>query len=369
MRRIFQAAVTVATAAMLLGCGPTAKEKKVIEDLTSKMETICIGRFVMNVPQDVKIKGDVKLYFGLDESYKTVDVSIESSDSTTAAMRAEMDAEAQKIDKGDKNWKTKKSMLLDYRVIDDHMIYLRKQYSFESAAGSKHELHLLVGKTQLVLNADSFEGVPEAGRYEPDGKVETPEQVAARLFKIAGEIRAVDSPERAGPGYCLGPVVIDSNQDEEEGNTYMFLDQYPDFHLSVYNKGLTPDDPSDLLAQRAKAASVYSQVHAFRNRDITLGGMKAHEWLGRLTDYDHDDITLLKFVAESMRANPALERPYVNINLDTGGQLVRGPEADVGKYVSSSLTPKEGMAMWDAMIPSIRLRPDAIRSSGSGTAH
>jgi hypothetical protein len=60
MRRIFQAAVTVATAAMLLGCGPTAKEKKVIEDLTSKMKTICIGRFVMNVPQDVKIKGDVK---------------------------------------------------------------------------------------------------------------------------------------------------------------------------------------------------------------------------------------------------------------------------------------------------------------------
>jgi hypothetical protein len=310
-----------------------------------------------------------KLFFGLDESFKTVDVSIESPDTTTAGMRVMMDAEAEKIDRGDKNWETKKSMLLEYRVISDQVIYLRRQAAGEMAASSRHEVHVLVGKTQLMVSADSYEGLPGAGRYEPGGKVETPEQVAARLFKIAGEIRAVDSPERAGPGYCLGPVVIDGNQDEEEGNTYMFLDQYPDFHLSVYNKGLTPDDPSDLLAQRAKAASVYSQVHAFRNRDITLGGMKAHEWLGRLTDYDHDDITLLKFVAESMRANPALERPYVNINLDTGGQLVRGPEADVGKYVSSSLTPKEGMAMWDAMIPSIRLRPDAIRPTGSGTAH
>ncbi|CAE6969260.1 hypothetical protein R75471_07343 [Paraburkholderia domus] len=215
-----------------------------------------------------------------------------------------------------------------------------------------------------MLTADSYEGVPEAGRFEPGGKVESPEQVAARLLKIAREIRAYDTPEKAGPGYCLGPVVIDSNQDEEEGNTYMTLDRYPDFLLTTYSRGLVPDQPSDQLAQRVKATEGFPEIHVFRNRDATLGGMKAHEWLARRTDSNHEDIALLKFVAESMRPDPALMRPYLNINLNTGGQLTRGPEA--GTYVSSSLTPKEAMGLWDAMIPSIRLRPDAMRLKGNG---
>jgi hypothetical protein len=345
---------------MLLGCGPTPKEKKVIDELTSNMKPVCIGRFVMDVPVNVKIDGRVKLLYGLDVNYKTVDVEIESHDSSPSGMRA-MDAEAEKIDRGDKNWKTKKSMLLDYRVISDHMIYLRQQDSLESAGASKHELHVLVGKTQLVLTAESFEGVTDAGRYEPDGKVETPEQVAARLFKIAGEIRAVDNPEKAGPGYCLGPVVIDSSQDEERGNTYMTIDRYPDLIVEFFSEGLTPDQPDQQLAKRSKIVDGYSAIHVMRNRDTTLGGMKAHEWLARMTDHDHDDIEMLSFAAESMRPNPALTRPYLNITFDSGGQLGRGPAADIGKYFNSCLTPKEAMGLWDVMIPSIRPRPDAVR--------
>lgn len=139
---------------------------------------------------------------------------------------------------------------------------------------------------------------------------------------------------------------------------------YPDFLLTTYSRGLVPDQPSDQLAQRVKATEGFPEIHVFRNRDATLGGMKAHEWLARRTDSNHEDIALLKFVAESMRPDPALMRPYLNINLNTGGQLTRGPEA--GTYVSSSLTPKEAMGLWDAMIPSIRLRPDAMRLKGNG---
>lgn len=367
MTLVRRMAVSATILAMLAGCGPTAKEKKVIDELTSNMKTVCVGRFMMDVPQNVKVNGNVKLFYGLGRDSNTVDVSIESADSSVAAMRAAMDAEAQKIDKDDKNWETKKSMLLDYRVVDDHTIYLRQQDSLESAAGSKHELHLLVGKTRLLLTATSYEGLDAADRMEPDEKVETPEQVTTRLFQIAHGIRAIDTSDKVGPGYCLGPVVIDSNQDEEQGSTYMSLDRNPDFEVTVYNKGLTPDQPDDLLSGRAKAAAGYPQIHEFRNRDITMGGMKAHEWLAQITDHDHDDIAMLIFAAESMRPNPALVRPYMNITLETGGQLVRGPKSDLGKYVNSSLAPKEAMGLWDAMIPSIRPRPDAVRSASSKT--
>ncbi|MBK5054726.1 T6SS immunity protein Tli4 family protein, partial [Paraburkholderia domus] len=147
--------------------------------------------------------------------------------------------------------------------------------------------------------------------------------------------------------------MIDSDQDEEQGDSYMTIDKHPDLLLTAYSKGLTPDQPDDQLAQRVKDAADYSQIHVLRNGDVALGGMRGHEWIARVTD-EHDD-TLLWLVAESMRSDPALVRPYLSVNVHTGGQLVRGPDA--GTYVSSSLTPKEGMALWDAMIPSIRLRP------------
>jgi hypothetical protein len=169
-------------------------------------------------------------------------------------------------------------------------------------------------------------------------------------------------PEKAGPGYCLGAVVIDSNQDDEQGNTYMTIDRYPDLLVEFFNEGLALDRPDEQLAKRTQIANGYSPIHVLRNRDITPGGMTAHEWLARMTDHDHDDIEMLSFAAESIRPSPALIRPYLNITFGTGGQLGRGPEVDIGKYVSSSLTLKEAMALWDTMIQSIRVRPDAVNT-------
>ncbi|SAL76397.1 hypothetical protein AWB67_04919 [Caballeronia terrestris] len=337
----------------LAGCGPTAKEKKVIEGLTANMKTVCVGRFVMDVPRDMKVLGRVELSFGLDESFNTVDVEIESLDSTIEAMRAKASTEAERI-KSDQNWSTKKSMLLDYQVIDDRTIYLRQYDDIGSPSASKHALLVLVGSTQLRLTAESYEGVPDAGRYEPGGVTELPEQVAARMLKVAKQIRSYDDAEKAGPGFCLGPVVIDSNQDEEHADIDYMMDRHPDLLLNVYNKALLPDQPDELLAKRVRIADGRSDMHMLRNRDTTLGGMEAHEAVVRMTD-EHDNM-LLRFVAESMRARPALSRPYLSINLGTGGRL------GTGDYVSSSLTPNEGIGLWDAIVKSIRLRPNAVRA-------
>jgi hypothetical protein len=347
--------------ALLAGCGPTAQEKQVIDQLTSNVKSLCVGRFMMDVPQDMQVKGGITLYYGLDKSFKTVDVSIEALDSTADAMKEAVASEAEKLDKSDKNWETKRSMLLEYRVVDDHAIYLRKLRALESGDGSKHELHILVGGTRLLLAAESYEGIADAGYYEPGGKVETPEPVAARLFRIARQIRAYDVPGKAGPGYCLGPVVIDSDQDEERGSVYLRMGKYPDLLITIYSQGLVPDQPDQQLAKRMSVLESYSSVDVLRNVSTTLGGMKAHEWLGKMTD-DHD-VKVLLFAVESMRPNPALDRPYLNITLDAGGQ--RSSNRDDRKYVDSSLTPKEGVALWDTMIRSFRLRPDAVNHNAS----
>jgi len=344
--------------AILSGCGPTVNEKRVIADLTGHMKPLCIGRFVMNVPQDMTFDDNVTLYYGLTADFKTVDVSIESESATAESMRSQMDASAKEIDEGDKNWETKKSMLLDYRVISDHTIYLRRQDNLGTGAASKHELHVLMGDTQLLLQAESYEGVPHAGRYAPDGKVEPPEKVAERLFKIAGQIRRYDDPEKAGPGFCVGPVVIDSDNDEEQASMGFRMSRYPDLRVGIYSKALTPEGTDKPLLERVSRVTERFDFDVLRKGETSFGGMKGQEWLVKGIN-DHDNLILF-FQAESMRADPAFVRPLMSIDLQTGGQLSSG--TDQWKYVASSLTPREAVALWDAMIQSVRVRPDAARA-------
>ncbi len=333
-----------------------------VHDLAANMKTVCMGRFVMRIPLDMSVKGDVRLYYGLTEDVKTVDVSIESLDSTPEAMKVQVAAEAQKIDKSDKNRKTGKSMLLDHEVIDDRMIYLRKYDSLISAAASNHKLYVLVGATRLLLSADSYEGVAGAGRFSPAGKVEAPEEVKARLIKVARQIHAYDDPEKAGPGFCLGPVVINSDQDEEKAKIRFGMDRFPDLSLEIYSRRFTPDSHETLLGNM-KQLEEYSSVRVLRKGARAFAGMNGTQWLDRFTD-DHD-VERLTFAAwSSPDGNHSLGQPRLTIGLETGGRLSRGPNA--GKYVDSSLTPDEGVALWDAIIGSIRLRQDALQPGPHG---
>lgn len=339
----------------LAACGPTPREKQMIEELTGHMKPVCMGRFVMNVPQDMIFDGDVTLFYGLGKNFRTVNARIESQDATPESMRRQMDAEAREIDEGDKNRKTKKSMLLDYRVINDHMIYLRKHDDLISAKASNHELHVLVEKTQLILKADSFEGLDPG----PEFPIEPFEQVQARLFRIASEIRPYDDPETAGPGFCLGPVVIDSDNDEEEASMGFGISRYPDFSIGIYSKALTPEGTDKPLLERASAVTERFDFDVLRKGEASFAGMKGQEWLAKGIDA-HDNLMLF-FQVESMRADPAFVRPLMSINLKTGGQLL-GSGPNKGKYVASSLTPREAMALWDAMVQSVRVRADAVRA-------
>jgi hypothetical protein len=238
-------------------------------------------------------------------------------------------------------------------VINDHAIYLRYQADMAGLAGSYHEIHLLVGKTQLELKADSFEDVPQAGEFEPDGKAETPIKVEARLLKLASQIRAYDDAEKAGPGFCLGQVVIDSDHDEESSRVSFSMPKYPDLSFTSYSKALTPYDPQETLLGRMEKVSGQYAVDILRKGETTLGGMRAQEWLA--SGVNGHDNKVLSFAVESTRPDPAFTRPLMSFSLDTGGQLRRSRT-----YVNSSFTPGEGIALWDAIIKSVRPRPNAV---------
>jgi len=121
-----------------------------------------------------------------------------------------------------------------------------------------------------------------------------------------------------------------------------------------------------------------------RARKITLAGMQAEESLIGFSDNTHRQIL---FVSENYRDNPSLARPGMSIRLSAGGMkgepvdpnepedLVRwtlpqfankGYELPLWQQpaspepVNPSLTDYEAMAVWDAILKSVRIRYGSV---------
>ena len=63
---------------LLAACGPSKKEQQIIDSLTTDMEMHCVGRHLIELPKSFRALHDnsVKLYYGKDKDYKTVDVTV-----------------------------------------------------------------------------------------------------------------------------------------------------------------------------------------------------------------------------------------------------------------------------------------------------
>ncbi|MBD8721706.1 T6SS immunity protein Tli4 family protein, partial [Pseudomonas fluorescens] len=233
-----------------------------------------------------------------------------------------------------------------------------------------HEFHLLAGDAYVMLRAESYNG--------------NTAPVEARLLKLSKEIFKV-APENAGAGFALGPVVIRSHHDQEIANFY-FRPPASDVSLSIYINALSPDDDERLHVRTQKDTQIFlaGDYENLRAGKITLAEMQAEESLIGFSDDTHRQIL---FVSENYRDNPSLSRPAMGIRLSAGGKkrsaidpdkprdLVRWtlPQFANKGYdlplwqqpaspepVNPSLTDYEAMAVWDAILKSVRIRYGSV---------
>ena len=233
-----------------------------------------------------------------------------------------------------------------------------------------HESHLLIDDVYVMLRAQSYEGDTDP--------------VEAQLLKLSKEIFKV-TPETAGAGFALGPVVIRSHHDHEIASFY-FRPPASDVSLNVYYNALSPDDGERLHVRTQKDGKIFlaGDYEQLRMGQITLAGMQAEESLIGFSDDTHRQIL---FVSENYRDNPSLARPGMSIRLSAGGMkgepvdpnepedLVRwtlpqfankGYELPLWQQpaspepVNPSLTDYEAMAVWDAILKSVRIRYGSV---------
>ncbi|KRP58677.1 T6SS immunity protein Tli4 family protein [Pseudomonas trivialis] len=349
---------------------PSEQEKKTVHELTSNMRTWALGRGLIDVPANWTGSGDVKLYYGLGADHTSVEVRVLGEGVTQERFDAALRERVGRIAAIKNSEMNDIPMLVSAREETPQNVLLQYYMRKTQRQTFVHELHLLVDDVYVMLRADSFKG--------KIGPVEN------RLLKLSKEIFKV-TPDNAGAGFALGPVVIRSHHDQEIA-TFNFRPPASDVLLNIYINALSPDDEDRLQVRTQKDGKIFlaGDYEQLRIGQILLAGMSAEESLIGFSDDTHRQIL---FVSENYRNNPSLSRPAMSIRLSAGGKkrtaidpdkprdLVRWtlPEFANKGYdlplwqrparrapVNPSLTDYEAMAVWDAILKSVRLRPNAV---------
>ncbi len=359
----------------LTGCvsfkQPSEQEKHNVSEMTTHMRTWALGRGLIDLPANWSGGGDVKLYYGLGANHSSVEVRVLGEGVIQERFDAALEERARRI-----------AMVKNYKLADRPMLMSAEKVSPQSATFQYfestelpdtfvHEFHLLIDDAYVMLRAQSYNG--------------NTAPVEARLLKLSKEIFKVTAPQNAGAGFALGPIVIRSHHDQEIAS-FDFSPPASDVSLEVYINALSPDDEERLHVRTQKDTQIFlaGDYENLRAGKITLADMQAEESLIGFSDDTHRQ---LLFVSENYRDNPSLSRPAMSVRLSAGGMkagpidpnepedLVRWtlPEFANKGYelplwqqpatpepVNPSLTDYEAMAVWDAILKSVRIRYGAV---------
>ncbi|WP_236314313.1 T6SS immunity protein Tli4 family protein, partial [Pseudomonas lactis] len=295
------------TVALLTGCAafkqPSEQEKQTVHELTSNMRTWALGRGLIDLPSSWTGGGDVKLYYGLGADHSSVEVLILGERVTQERFDAALNERSRRIS-AVKNYKNSDvPMLVSAKFVSPRETLLQYYKQATRRQTFVHESHLLIDDVYVMLRAQSYEGDTDS--------------VEAQLLKLSKEIFKV-TPETAGAGFALGPVVIRSHHDHEIASFY-FRPPASDVSLNVYYNALSPDDGERLHVRTQKDGKIFlaGDYEQLRIGKITLAGMQAEESLIGFSDDTHRQIL---FVSENYRDNPSLSRPAMSIRLSAGGK-------------------------------------------------
>ncbi|CAJ0557389.1 unnamed protein product, partial [Mesorhabditis spiculigera] len=359
----------------LFGCTafyqPSEQEKRTVDELTTNMRTWALGRGLIDLPESWENKGaDVKLYYGLTADHSTVEVRVLGEAVSQKRFDDALEERSARIAAKKNHEQLDVPMLVSAQPVTQQSRLLQYYKSEFQPENFTHELHILIDDVYVMLRADSYNG-----KIAP---------VEARLTKLATQIFKVN-PLNAGSGFAMGPIVIRGDHDQEIA-TFYFGPPASDVSLEVYVNALSPSETDNMQAGIKADAGVFlaGDYENLRGRSITLADMRAEEALIAFSDDTHRQIL---FISENYRDTPSLSQPSMHLRMTAGG--MKGTPSDPGKPkdlvrwslpsfarkgydlplwqrparqapVNPSLTDYEAMAVWDAILKTVRIRFGAV---------
>jgi len=319
------------------------QEPKEVTKVSEQMKTVCVGRFLIDVPADAQ----VSLSRASVQGFDIVNFGVESKEafaSRVAAREAEINAK--------KNRDGKKNMVSVQAVRHDEVD--GKVFVFDFNAGYLFEDGVKVVYSSVAV--DGFARVNEttfrfhANTYKPEnvGNLD-------RLFKKLRPLGAGAMP--AQPGFCLDRALLLDPLTADQGESIVMFAGLPghaDVGIALATiAGKTPG-PGLLERNADNRAGPYAFLNAFHSTLLqgrrTIDGMEGDELAFKVRERNFS--TGYTFDWETQGTDNDPMRPFVSLELQTG----IGPRAG-GEPVQSTLSEATLAELWRQMSSSLRLRP------------
>jgi len=309
------------------------------------LHTVCVGRYLVDLPDELQLRGDLELYYGLDKEFKTMKVEVLRAKGSVPSFKTIVAERAAALAKEANDDVPSKNMLNSQRAVDEDTVLIRANTEVSDQGYFKALVIFQKGDAIGLVTADILKG-------------DTPEVVEAKALAIAQRIGFVADPlGEAGKGTCIGPLRVDAQQDGEVLILGTRGTSHQDMSMRLTINSMIAKSDGGLLKRVAEKAGMLEKLGVLtttlRRGKVVIAGRPGEELLDAGAERGK---AVRVFAAETVLNKPStFAEPLLHLSLNTGGQLPVSAE-----YVDASLSEKENLALWDAIIKSIRLRPGAV---------
>lgn len=331
--------VLAVTAMLYVSAVQSREDLKKVDNMTDRMKTVCVGRFLIDVPANAQ----VNLRLGLVQGFEVArhDESQEGFATRLHARETELSAKTNML--GRKNIESIKDVqnLGFSGKVFVHGRY--RGYGIERGQRRYFETISVEGYVHKAGATYSF----MANTYDPDQAGVLP----ALLTQLADR---AENDVPSDPGFCIsGALLRDSSSRARSESVAMSasLPGHPDLGILFWTNSAAAQGGS--LLKRHEAAMgplTRARTRTLREGERTINGYAGEEVAIKVTELNF--ATVFSFVWETPGSDDNVLIPHLSLELDTG----MSPQAG-GAPVQSSLSEEAVLLLWNKVSSSIRLRP------------
>jgi hypothetical protein len=320
--------------------------------MTQKMKTICIGRFLIDVPEEAELALTRPRINGLEIS--SVDEPEDDFRNRLVEREARLRAAPDRLG-GNRNLESVREVKSDNGVVGKIFVHGRTVTEGTQARGLELERYRYEGvAVEALVHGKGMSFDISASEYDP-AKIENLAKLVAKLVPNPTNETPMD------PGFCIYRAWFRDPLTADQGEQIMMhaqLPSHPDIRfLTILAAGAEPASQSLLERSAITEASLTPEerkrVSRLRGDRRTIGGIAGDELVRRVVEQNDSIGYTFWWEVDGTEDNVFI--PHVLFQMDTG-------ESDNGP-VPSSLSQEAVIALWDKISSSIRLRPTQERKA------
>lgn len=316
-----------------------------IAHLFSKTKTVCVGRFLLDLPEDVRVE-----FSGVDVDAFKIAAFHETSEAFEARL-AEREAQIRAMP--DRNGRSRNLELTEdvktrNGLFGKLFVHNRNVMDGTRANGLRLERYRYEDVTaEALVHGDGVSIDVLSERRDPKYIKDLP----ALLDQLVANPHNVPTSE---PGFCIDNAYLRDPLTAEQGERltlFASLPRHPDIEIMlILAAGLKPDEQG--LLERSRSAdnglsfSQRMRISTLRASPREIAGLPGEELIERFVE--ENNVQVHSFWWEAKGTEDNVLSPHFVLRMNTGKS---GPE-----QVPSSLSDAAALGLWDKLSSSIRLR-------------